>query len=277
MEKSNSNRPNVSNDRIVLNVGGIKYETYRSTLTAYPDTLLGTMFQERNKSLLVPTNENEYFFDRDGLIFRYIIQFYRTGEIFWAEETNFIYEPTQNVYVNRRELELELDYFQVPYPGFGGSIGGIDEFGVVELVDGFLNALDNVAYHIIKKYHATIKIQFRLGMIDYDDVDQDMVSSVSELLLPFKLVGYKILCKFDKEIAAYLLKNHKSIDSRVMKRTNKGYYEIRLSMKDFNSLDDQLVFKYSKLSKVVDPSKIISITSDTFNNDENNENNYEDN
>ncbi|RGB31360.1 hypothetical protein C1646_262429 [Rhizophagus diaphanus] len=59
-------------ERIVLNIGGIKYETYRSTLTAYPDTLLGTMFQERNEELLKP-NENEYFFDRnDTYILRYM-------------------------------------------------------------------------------------------------------------------------------------------------------------------------------------------------------------
>uniref|UniRef100_U9U2P1 BTB domain-containing protein n=1 Tax=Rhizophagus irregularis (strain DAOM 181602 / DAOM 197198 / MUCL 43194) TaxID=747089 RepID=U9U2P1_RHIID len=64
-------------ERIVLNIGGIKYETYRSTLTAYPDTLLGTMFQERNEELLKP-NKNEYFFDRNGKAFHYIMEYYRT-------------------------------------------------------------------------------------------------------------------------------------------------------------------------------------------------------
>ncbi|CAG8524854.1 9255_t:CDS:2 [Acaulospora morrowiae] len=84
--------------------------------TAHPDTLLGTMFQERNRHLLDLTDQNEYFFDRDGIIFRYIMQFYRTGEIFWPEETNFIISPTQNLHITRRELELELDYFQIPVP-----------------------------------------------------------------------------------------------------------------------------------------------------------------
>ncbi|CAG8504856.1 22815_t:CDS:2 [Cetraspora pellucida] len=67
--------------KIILNVGGVKYETYRSTLTKYPETLLGVMFSSRNEELLHPTNENEYFFDRNGNAFRYIMTFYRTGKI----------------------------------------------------------------------------------------------------------------------------------------------------------------------------------------------------
>ncbi|CAI2169484.1 1794_t:CDS:2 [Funneliformis geosporum] len=81
----NDAKKSVIEDRIILNVGGIKYETFRSTLTAYPDTLLGIMFSERNKEMLHPTNVNEYFFDRDGYIFRYILQYYRTGQVHWPE------------------------------------------------------------------------------------------------------------------------------------------------------------------------------------------------
>ncbi|CAG8677184.1 4666_t:CDS:2, partial [Ambispora gerdemannii] len=72
-----------TDERIILNVGGVKYETYRSTLTAYPYTLLGTMFQPRNQPLLHPTNGNEYFFDRNGKIFHYVMEYYRTGQILW--------------------------------------------------------------------------------------------------------------------------------------------------------------------------------------------------
>jgi hypothetical protein len=41
-------------ERVVLNVGGTKFETYRSTLTNYSSSLLGTMFHKRNSSLLKP-------------------------------------------------------------------------------------------------------------------------------------------------------------------------------------------------------------------------------
>lgn len=48
------------------------------------------MFQERNRALLHPVNENEYFIDRDGKLFRYILQFYRRNKIVWPEPGKYI-------------------------------------------------------------------------------------------------------------------------------------------------------------------------------------------
>ncbi len=42
---------------IVLNVGGFRYETFRSTLFKYPNTLLGAMFCQQNRVLLVSSND----------------------------------------------------------------------------------------------------------------------------------------------------------------------------------------------------------------------------
>ncbi|RIA90695.1 BTB/POZ protein, partial [Glomus cerebriforme] len=106
---------------IILNVGGIKYETRRSTLTAYPDTFLGTMFANRNLSLLHPKNENEYFIDRDGNLFRYVMQYYRTGKIylpyFNSSDVSTQSSSSQSHFplVSLEEIEAELDYFQVPF------------------------------------------------------------------------------------------------------------------------------------------------------------------
>ncbi|CAG8592471.1 7808_t:CDS:2 [Dentiscutata erythropus] len=237
------------NERIILNVGGIKYETYRSTLTAYPETLLGTMFQERNQSLLQPTNNNEYFFDRDGHLFRFIMQFYRTGEIFWPDESYF--SESSSFYVSRRELDLELDYFQIPSPGRNG----IDNFGAVTLVDSFLVALDALVDQVVKKYHVTINVNFSLGLIDYE-TDEDVKDIVFNILSPFKLVGYKILSKFGNEVAAYIKNQHPCLDSKISRRSNKGYFELKMSIKDYHDLDEQVVYKYSKLAKVVNPLKL---------------------
>lgn len=60
-----------------------QYETYRSTLTAHPETLLGTMFHPRNQAMLHPTNGNEYFIDRNGYAFHYVMEYYRTGAVVW--------------------------------------------------------------------------------------------------------------------------------------------------------------------------------------------------
>ncbi|CAG8517679.1 4446_t:CDS:2 [Acaulospora colombiana] len=55
-------------NKIVLNVGGIKYETYRSTLTSYPTTLLGSIFRcdDNQNPFFDPAHENEFFIDRDA-------------------------------------------------------------------------------------------------------------------------------------------------------------------------------------------------------------------
>ncbi|CAG8441006.1 6952_t:CDS:2, partial [Diversispora eburnea] len=102
---------NVNDERIILNDGGVKYETYQSTLTAYPETLLGAMFHERNKDMLHPTNGNEYFFDRNGRAFHYIMEFYHTGENLWPGENALeqCFTP-----VSQKELMKEFDYFQIP-------------------------------------------------------------------------------------------------------------------------------------------------------------------
>lgn len=51
-------------DRVVLNVGGVRFETAASTLTAYPDTLLGAMFSASSRGITHCDSKGEYFFDR---------------------------------------------------------------------------------------------------------------------------------------------------------------------------------------------------------------------
>src|SRR5256885_1792948 len=61
---------------VKLNVGGTLYQTSLSTLTRYPDSMLGRMFAEWNGL----TTQNEYFIDFDGPIFKYVLEFLRHGE-----------------------------------------------------------------------------------------------------------------------------------------------------------------------------------------------------
>lgn len=51
-------------DRVVLNVGGARFETAVSTLTTHPDTLLGAMFSASSRGLTHCDAKGEYFFDR---------------------------------------------------------------------------------------------------------------------------------------------------------------------------------------------------------------------
>ncbi|XP_069389974.1 A-type voltage-gated potassium channel KCND3-like isoform X2 [Paralichthys olivaceus] len=62
---------------IILNVSGRRFQTWRTTLDRYPDTLLGST----EKDFFYNEEIKEYFFDRDPDAFRSILNFYRTGKL----------------------------------------------------------------------------------------------------------------------------------------------------------------------------------------------------
>ncbi|VDN60738.1 unnamed protein product [Dracunculus medinensis] len=65
-------------DRIVLNVGGIRHETYQATLKKIPATRLSRLTPAlANFDPLL----NEYFFDRHPGVFAQILNYYRTGKL----------------------------------------------------------------------------------------------------------------------------------------------------------------------------------------------------
>src|SRR3954454_21091763 len=100
--------------------------------------MLGTMFEERNKTLLHPTNGNEYYIDRNGRLFYCILQFYRTGKVPSADKGKYYafrvhfqirYFELKLIFcflllatliakcvipITQQELEAELDYFMIP-------------------------------------------------------------------------------------------------------------------------------------------------------------------
>jgi hypothetical protein len=63
------------------------------------------MFNESNRALVHPTNGNEYFIDRNGYAFRYVLEYYRTGKILWTKD---------NTEITQKELITEFDYFKIP-------------------------------------------------------------------------------------------------------------------------------------------------------------------
>ncbi|KAG9280500.1 potassium voltage-gated channel subfamily C member 1-like isoform X2 [Astyanax mexicanus] len=106
-------RPNSNsgNERIILNVGGTRHETYRNTLRTLPGTRLALLATELPSSacavtaagccgghsnalephhplqLHLPQQQvraranNEYFFDRHPGVFAYVLNYYRTGKL----------------------------------------------------------------------------------------------------------------------------------------------------------------------------------------------------
>lgn len=68
----------ISNDIVMFNVGGTKFETYRSTLCSQPNSpLADDSFMKRHYN----EDRKEYFFDRDPDVFKAILNYLRTGEL----------------------------------------------------------------------------------------------------------------------------------------------------------------------------------------------------
>ncbi|CAG8484708.1 6134_t:CDS:2 [Cetraspora pellucida] len=255
-------------ERIILNVGGIKYETYISTLTAYPTTLLGTMFQERNKALLKPTNENEYFIDRDGYLFRHILQFYRKSKIILPES-----DPA----VTRRDLEDECDYFQIPQNALitapaipSHQISPIRKL-VVGKLDDFVKALETVMTnvsttmlkHHFRGFNSTTTMTFAqesyIGGITSIVIKPKLDSltrSTWKVMSHHGAIGYFLLDQFGENIGNYLSNlmpevswelNHKIYGVR------ERFYEITLTIDyDFNrekTLADSCIAKRNSINR----------------------------
>jgi hypothetical protein len=53
-----------SDDRVVLNIGGTRFEVPKRTLAKHPDTLLGVLVTSGDDSAFEREANGEYFFDR---------------------------------------------------------------------------------------------------------------------------------------------------------------------------------------------------------------------
>ena len=74
-----------SGEKLTLNVSGRHYEAWLQTIERFPDTLLGSEEREYFRD----ANTGEYFFDRDPDLFRYILNYYRTGRIHMPRDVCF--------------------------------------------------------------------------------------------------------------------------------------------------------------------------------------------
>ncbi|XP_042236832.1 potassium voltage-gated channel protein Shaw-like isoform X2 [Homarus americanus] len=72
-----------SENRVVLNVGGIRHETYKATLKKIPATRLSRLTEAlANYDPIL----NEYFFDRHPGVFAQVLNYYRTGKLHYPTD-----------------------------------------------------------------------------------------------------------------------------------------------------------------------------------------------
>ena len=87
---------------IELNVGGQVYVTRHSTLVAVPDSLLWTMFSKKSPKELARDSKGRYFLDRDGFLFRYILDYLR--------DLNLV---LPDYFPEKSRLQREAEFFQL--------------------------------------------------------------------------------------------------------------------------------------------------------------------
>ncbi|CAB4401356.1 hypothetical protein RhiirA5_497854 [Rhizophagus irregularis] len=194
-------------ERIILNVGGIKYETYKSTLAAYPNTFLGAMFQERNQQLRHPTNGNEYFFDRNGYAFRYILEFYRNGKLLLPDFKDNDISGHGLTNVSYKELLQEVDYFQIPIEDNLEDFPSNEE--LAKILDGFIQTLKKCIHHLKREF---VKGLYQFVIVFYEvpciNISMEVINyytapgnnTIIKLLKPYSACAYSILDLYGDKI-----------------------------------------------------------------------------
>ncbi|XP_065153771.1 potassium voltage-gated channel subfamily C member 1b isoform X1 [Paramisgurnus dabryanus] len=138
-------------DRIVINVGGIKHQTYRSTLRTLPGTRLSWLAEpDAPNNFDYDANIGEFFFDRHPGVFAHILNYYRTGKLhcpadvcgplyeeelaFWGIDETDVEPCCWMTYRQHREAEEALDSFT------GGALDlsheDLEPDGVAEAAEG---------------------------------------------------------------------------------------------------------------------------------------------
>ncbi|XP_059189743.1 potassium voltage-gated channel subfamily C member 4 [Centropristis striata] len=120
-------------DKIIINVGGTRHETYKSTLRTLPGTRLAWLAdpdpQVSSESVATPPS-TEFFFDRHPGIFAYVLNYYRTGKLhcpadvcgplfeeelaFWGIDETDVEPCCWMTYRQHRDAEEALETFEPP-------------------------------------------------------------------------------------------------------------------------------------------------------------------
>uniref|UniRef100_A0A8C7ZVF4 Potassium voltage-gated channel subfamily C member 4 n=1 Tax=Oryzias sinensis TaxID=183150 RepID=A0A8C7ZVF4_9TELE len=123
-------------DKIVINVGGTRHETYKSTLRTLPGTRLAWLAepdaQVSTDSEAEPPSAAEFFYDRHPGIFAYVLNYYRTGKLhcpadvcgplfeeelaFWGIDETDVEPCCWMSYRQHRDAEAALEIFEPPDP-----------------------------------------------------------------------------------------------------------------------------------------------------------------
>lgn len=98
-----------SENRVVLNVGGIRHETYKATLKKIPATRLSRLTEAlANYDPIL----NEYFFDRHPGVFAQVLNYYRYVKIL-SSSINWLIQQSNNIFTFLSHYEVKPQMTQI--------------------------------------------------------------------------------------------------------------------------------------------------------------------
>jgi hypothetical protein len=102
-----ANNSSASSTIVELNVGGVFYSTSVATLTSEPGSKLAKMFDSsklmKDEELTLKDSKGKYFIDRDGVLFRYILDYLRNKKLVLPEN-----------FQETKRLVIEADFYELP-------------------------------------------------------------------------------------------------------------------------------------------------------------------
>lgn len=104
MSKEQGSVQNSFPDVVELNVGGQVYYTRHATLVSTPNSLLGKIFSPKKDATndLARDPKGRYFIDRDGFLFRYVLDYLRDKQVVLPDH-----------FPEKGRLRKEAEYFQL--------------------------------------------------------------------------------------------------------------------------------------------------------------------
>jgi len=164
------------------------------------------MFSPRNREMLKIEN-GEVFIDRDGYLFWYILQFYRTGVIPTIPTSH---ATASLIAFSQEDLAREIDYYQLPLPAptepspsvLATTLGS-------KTVDEFISALCSTAKDTLANFRTNLAFTYFQHPRECKDYwANDVVSHPwTARLKEFEIVGFEILESVGQEIGQYLQKH----------------------------------------------------------------------
>lgn len=98
-----------SNAPVHIDVGGHMYTSSLATLTKYPESRIGRLF-DGTEPIVLDSLKQHYFIDRDGQMFRYILNFLRTSKLLLPDDFKdytLLYEEAKYFQLQPMLLEME--------------------------------------------------------------------------------------------------------------------------------------------------------------------------